>query len=662
MRGHILVIAEKPKAAEKIALALGVPKKYRKYNVPYWVLNNGNKIVVASAAGHLFGLAPKSSGFPVFEYDWRPLYEVDRDSSHTKKFIALLSSLSKDAKLYVNACDYDIEGSVIGFMIIKNFGDLKRAKRMVFHALTPQELRKAWRNLRSLDWEMIEAGLARHELDWLWGINVSRALMRAYKAASKKNRSLSAGRVQSPTLNEVVKKEIEIGTFVPLPYFLVTLKADGFTLEPTLKFNTKDEASVWSGTCKGKVIKVVENEEKYNPPHPFNLPDLQMEAARLYGFSPAKTQSIAEDLYLDAYISYPRTNSQKYPKDLDYEDILKHLMTSQYSGLVKALRKETKGIYKPNNGPKDDPAHPAIYPTGKVPKSLDRDHMRVYDLIIRRFMATLASPSKYLVKKVTIEVKNKQFRIIGKKRIWMGWTLYYPYSAPEEKPFPPYKEGDNVLVKCSLKTQYTKPPERFTKAKIVKWMEKVGIGTEATRARIVETLFKRGYLKVVHNKVYATDLGMGVALVLSTYFPEIVSVELTRKFEEEMQKIRMGKKKRKEVVDEAKNVLKMLMEKYKPHLKEVGQKLAQALGDIEPESKCKLCHREARENGLCYLHFEAYKNILEAYSMWKARLGISFKDYLRKLSKMKEAGIYVRDIASGWENVFESRESINKEQ
>ncbi len=660
MKGHILVIAEKPKAAEKIALALGKPNKFKKYNVPYWVIENGSKIIVAPAAGHLFGLAPKSNGFPVFEYEWRPLYEIEKESAHTKKFIALLASLSKGAKLYVNACDYDIEGSVIGFMIIKNFGDLKRAKRMVFHALTPQELRRAWRNLKPLDWEMIEAGLARHELDWLWGINVSRALMRAYKAASKKNRSLSAGRVQSPTLNEAVKREIEIGTFVPLPYFVVTLKVGEFTLDPTLRFENKEQADEWKGTCVGEVVSVEELEEKYSPPYPFNLPDLQMEAARLYGFSPAKTQSIAEDLYLDAYISYPRTNSQKYPKGLDYEGILNQLLGSQYSGLVRALKKETKGIFKPNNGPKDDPAHPAIYPTGKVPKGLDRDHMKIYDLIVRRFMATLATPSRYLVRRVIIDIKNRRFKVVGKKRIWMGWTLYYPYSAPEEKPLPPYNEGEKVKVRCTAKVQYTKPPERFTKAKMVKWMEKVGIGTEATRARIVETLFKRGYLKSINNKVYVTDLGMGVALVLSKYFPEIVSVELTRKFEEEMEKIRMGKKKREEVVNEAKKVLMYLMSKYKPHLSEVGKKLAQALGDLEPENKCALCHREAQEDGLCYLHSMAAKSLLEAYPTWKTRLGLSFKEYLERVSKMKGAGIYVRDVAGNWDSLFKSRERINK--
>ncbi|UXD21299.1 DNA topoisomerase I [Ignicoccus pacificus DSM 13166] len=646
MAGHILVIAEKPKAAEKIALALGKARKHKKYNVPYWEIVNGKRIIVAPAAGHLFGLASKSPGFPIYEYEWRPLYEVEKGASYTKKFLALLASVSKGASLYINACDYDIEGSVIGFMIIKEFGDLKRAKRMVFHALTPQELRKAWRNLRPLDWEMVEAGLARHELDWLWGINVSRALMRAYKQATNKRRSLSAGRVQSPTLVKAVERELEIQTFVPIPYFTVSVKIKDTPFEPSLKFERRNEAEAWKRNCKvGKVLDIIKRTEELSPPHPFNLPDLQAEAARLYGYSPAKTQSLAEDLYLDALISYPRTNSQKYPKDLDIKGILTSLSKSPYGGLVKALFKETKGIFKPNNGPKDDPAHPAIYPTGKVPRGLDRDHQRIYDLIVRRFMATMASKARYEVQTVIVEISGEKFKAVGRKQVWKGWSLYYPFSAPQEKEIPPFAKGEVVTPSCSLRQQYTKAPERFTKASLVKWMEKVGIGTEATRARIAETLFTRGYLKSVRGKVYATELGIAVSFVLANFFSELTSVELTRKFEQEMEMIRMRKKKREEVVGEAKKVLKQLLALYMPHLEEAGKQLAFALGELEPPEKCPLCSRP-RRGKYCELHERAEEELRKAYPEWKKRLGVSWKEYLEKMKKLKGAGELVRDVAS----------------
>ncbi len=643
---YIVVIAEKPKAAEKIANALGKPKKRRLYNVPYWEIVNGNRIVVASAAGHLYGLKAKSNSFPVYSYEWRPLYEVEKGASHTRKFLAVLSKVTKGASLYVNACDYDIEGSVIGFMIIKNLGDLKRAKRMVFHALTPQELRRAWRNLKPLDWEMIEAGLTRHELDWLWGINVSRALMRAYKKVTGKSKSLSAGRVQSPTLVEAVKRELEIGTFVPLPYFVVSVSAKGVAFEPTLKFEKKEQALSWKSKCrKAEVKDVARRTEKLSPPYPFNLPDLQQEAARLYGFSPAKTQKIAEELYLDAYISYPRTNSQKYPKDLDLKGILESLKSSPYSKLVHALLKETKGVLRLRNGPKDDPAHPAIYPTGKVPRDLDRDHSLIYDLIVRRFMATMASEAKYEVITVVLEVNGVEVKASGRRSAWKGWSLYYPFSAPKEKELPPFRKGEEVSVTCSLRQQLTKGPERYTKASLVKWMEKVGIGTEATRARIAETLFKRGYLKDVKGKVYATDLGMAIAFVLSNFFPELTSVELTRKFEIEMENVKLGRKKRVEVIEEAKETLKELISKYVQKLESVGLSLAYSLKDLEPPDPCPICGRP-RAGEFCEVHERALENLSKSYPAWKERLGLSWEEYLEKASKGKAFGSYAREVAS----------------
>ncbi|ALU11952.1 DNA topoisomerase I [Ignicoccus islandicus DSM 13165] len=643
---HVLVIAEKPKAAEKIASALGTPKKKKLYNVPYWEVVNGTKIIVASAAGHLYGIAAKSNSFPIYSYEWKPLYEIDKSSSHTKKFLLVLGKVAKGASLYVNACDYDIEGSVIGFMVIKNLGDLRKARRMVFHALTPQELRRAWRNLRPLDWEMVEAGLTRHELDWLWGINVSRALMRAYREATGRSKSLSAGRVQSPTLLEAVKRELQIGTFVPLPYFSITISSKGVTFEPSIKFEKKSETLSWKSKCnRGVVRDVVSRVERLRPPHPFNLPDLQQEAARLFGFSPAKTQKIAEDLYLDAYISYPRTNSQKYPKDLDLRGILDALKKSQYSKYVYALIKETKGVLQPNNGPKDDPAHPAIYPTGKVPSGLDKEHAMIYDLIVRRFMATMATEAKYEVVTVELEVNGVTVKATGRRTLWKGWSLYYPFSAPQEKELPDFSKGEVVEVSCSLRQQLTKAPERYTKASLVKWMEKVGIGTEATRARIVETLFKRGYLRDLKGKVYATDLGIAVASVLLNFFPELTSVELTRKFEIEMENVRLGKRKREEVVEEAKSELKRLISKYLPRLGEVGLSLAYSLGDLEPSNPCPICGRP-RVGQFCEVHEIALSNLKSVYPVWKERMGLSWREYLEKASKGKSFGTYVREVAT----------------
>ncbi|NOZ30966.1 MAG: hypothetical protein GXO68_03335 [Crenarchaeota archaeon] len=159
--GYTIIIAEKPKAAEKIARALGRPVKCRMYNIPYWILyRNGERIVVASTAGHLFGIHTSKRGFPVYDYVWRPTWEYDRNASYLKKFYYVLSRLLPNASKYINACDYDIEGSVIGYMIIEFLGNVKRAYRMVFSSLSPSELRQSFSNLRRLDkwWMRVRQG------------------------------------------------------------------------------------------------------------------------------------------------------------------------------------------------------------------------------------------------------------------------------------------------------------------------------------------------------------------------------------------------------------------------------------------------------------------------------------------------------------------------
>ena len=164
--GYVLIIAEKPKAAAKIAEALGDGGARRcrhPSGAPYWVLRwDGRLAVVGSAVGHLFGLYTSERGFPVFRYEWRPIWEAERGAEYAKPFFEALRDLSRRAALYVNACDYDIEGSVIGFMVIKWFGDLGRARRAKFSSLTRAELRRAFSRLQPLDTEMVEAGLARH--------------------------------------------------------------------------------------------------------------------------------------------------------------------------------------------------------------------------------------------------------------------------------------------------------------------------------------------------------------------------------------------------------------------------------------------------------------------------------------------------------------------
>ncbi len=672
LKGKIIVIAEKPKAARRIASALasrGSLRQYRSNRVPYWIIRrDGAEVIVAPSAGHLFGLYTSERGYPTFTYEWKPLYIAERGAGYTRKFLNLLSRLCRDADYYINACDYDIEGSVIGYLIIRFYGDPSRALRAKFSALTPDELRKAFAQLSRLDIEMVEAGLCRHELDWIWGINVSRALMSAVKEVTGKRIVLSAGRVQTPTLKRVVDNEIERNLYIPLPQYSITASISyrGSTYILEYKGDTietrADAEKIVVNLKRDGVLKVTDyREERWSikPPPPFNLGDLQDEAARIYGFSPYKTQTIAEQLYLNAYISYPRTNSQKLPQDLNYRAILGNISKIyQYNQLVKQLLRETGGVLKPVQGPKEDPAHPAIYPTGVIPKGLKSDEQKIYDLIVRRFLAVFAKPARIIHRIAYFKPQRDYgykilFVLSGKQIVYKGWFRYYPFHTPSEEVIPVFRAGAKVnLEKVRVRRSYTKPPEKLSKIKLLKWMESVEIGTEATRARIIEVLFKRGYLVSRGNKIDVTDLGLSVIEVLNQYFTELTSVDLTRKFEEYIEMIRFGKINRRKVIEEAKDTLLKLLTRFEKKKKEVGLKLAWRLKLVSPENRCKLCSREQFGNGLCLYHYKAYTRLRETYEEWSKREGVSWREYIENIRRLKNTGKWIIEVAKELDNLM----------
>ncbi len=659
---YTLIIAEKPKAARRIAEALSngrARKCLYKREVPYWYFTDGyNYYVVASAVGHLFGLKTNEHGFPVFNYYWAPIWEVDAKAYYTKKYYELLEKLSKKAILYINACDYDIEGSVIGYMIIRFLGDPRRAKRMKYSSLTNEELRNSFSRLEPLDKPMIEAGMCRHELDWLWGINISRALMRAYKLVTGKRISLSAGRVQSPTLIEVVNREKTRRLHIPVPVPSLVVQGkigdqvvslELISPKPKSFPEAKGIAEKLRTIGRARIIDVKYKDEYMQPPPPFNLGDLQSEAARIYGYSPARTQRIAEQLYLDALISYPRTNSQKLPPTLNYKEILKKIAGIQgYRLLVEKLFTETSGYLKPRQGVKEDPAHPAIYPTGVKPIKLSADQWKIYDLIVRRFMATFSKPARIRNLKAVMVIDDIKLGFSAKTLIYAGWTYYYPYIDVKAVKLPVIRSGEHVkITRVAVRTSYTQPPKAYTKIGIVKWMEANNIGTEATRARIMETLFTRKYLEMRGGKVTVTDLGFSIAETLAKYFSKITSVELTRKFEEYMNDIRMGVRSREQVLDEARKTLLKLIDEYMPNIRNVGVMLAISMGVLKPRNKCSICNREAvAGSNLCIYHKEALENLKSMYNEWKKVLpGITWQQYVEKIAKMKNAGLWVREVA-----------------
>lgn len=594
--GYTLIIAEKPNAALKIAQSLAEdrPKTIEgEGGVKYYEFKRGGKKhVVVPAVGHLFSLkdtSKKGWDYPIFDYTWKPTYEINKKAEFAKRYLDNIRKVAKDADAFIISTDFDIEGSVIGFNVLKFACGTEKGKRMKFSTLTKQDIVEAYENaMPNLDYPQIESGLARHELDFLWGVNTSRALTLAVKKAGKKLSFylLSAGRVQTPMLYFLSNKEKEIQAFKPDPFWQILTKieltkkliVESFHEED--KFWEKKKAETVFAKCKSKTAKVLSVEKKtykQTPPHPFDLTTLQTESYRFFGWSPKQTTNIAQSLYEGGYISYPRTSSQKLPPQIGYASIMKAL--AGISVYTKLCNKLLAGALKPNEGEKTDAAHPAVFPTSEPPElaKLNGQQKKLYDLIVRRFLAAFAEPAERESVKVTFDISGERFPATGRRTVEAGWTEYYgKYSGTDELIFPSMKEGDTFKVKSAeLLSKETTPPPRFSQGSIVKEMEKHNLGTKTTRAQILQTLYDRGYIEGKSIKV--NDLGMRVASSMEKYVPDIVSEDLTRTFEQDMEAIEGGKKKREDVVNEAKKVMAKIAKEFKENEMKIGASLEKSI-------------------------------------------------------------------------------------
>ena len=595
MRKRTLVICEKPKAARRIAEALddhGRPERYYDNDVPYYIVTHGDEtLIVVAALGHLYTISQKGGKwtYPSFEYHWIPMHEADKRNKRSKRFIEVIRKRSKDVDDYVNACDFDIEGSLIGYMVLQKIcgrHSLKKAERMKFSTLTTHDIKNAWeKRAASLDFHLIDAGRGRHEVDWLFGINLSRALTLSVKKATRQYRTLSIGRVQGPTLNFLKEKENTIRSFVPKPYWEINAEMlfDGQKI--TLVYEKKriddiDEATSIVNSCRGKngvITEIISREIKLPPPSNFNLGDLQRAVYAEYKYSPRATLQAAERLYLNALISYPRTSSQKIPPSIDIPEILRGL--SEYGSFKEhASQLLLKSTLKPRQGKKDDPAHPAIHPTGQVLTRLSKTDLNVFDLICKRFMASLGAHAVRESTLVKADIGGHIFNITGIVTKEPGWmSLNHPYVKVEEKTLPGFKLKQSFQPTClNVLKRFTKPPRRFSSSSLLKKMEDEMIGTKATRVDVIETLHKRGYVK--GDPIEITELGLAVVGALSRYNPEILSVEMTRLLENDMVDIGKGEKTLDEMIEKTIGFLDLTLSNIKTNEEDFGSEIGRALG------------------------------------------------------------------------------------
>jgi DNA topoisomerase I len=605
-QGAELIISEKPNAAKKIAEALADGKVVKKAEkgVPYFELSHNKKdIIVACAVGHLYTVAEKKKSFayPSFDIEWKPTSDVSKDAAFSKKYLDVIKKVAKGAKTFTVACDYDVEGEVIGFNIMRYACGQKDARRMKFSTLTKEDLVEAYEHAdKTINWGLAHAGETRHYLDWMYGINVSRALTLAIKSTGA-FKILSSGRVQGPALKMLYDKEKEIEAFVPEPYWQIVLgvEKNGTKIEALHeieKFKSQHEMmqrfekALWK-PCK--LDSVEKKESKVSPPTPFDLGTLQTESYKLFGIKPKDTLSIAQNLYTSGVISYPRTSSQKLPAKLNFKKVLEGLSkNSLYIDKVKVLQGFKQLI--PNEGKKEDAAHPAIYPTGQLPSKLSEIEFKIYDLVVKRFFATFGESAIRESVNLKLSVGGEIFYASGMTTKEKNWfNLYEPYAKFKEEEWPEMKAGEELKIYRLDKLQKeTLPPKRYTPASIITELEKRGLGTKATRAEIVESLYHRNY--VIDESIKVTNMGKSIIETLQKHCPAIIDEELTAKFDTSMDEIMEHKKTEDEVLAEARDVLGKVLKDFKLKEKAIGEDLKVANKETQDKEsflcKCPKCH------------------------------------------------------------------------
>ncbi len=600
---YTLVVCEKPDAARRIAHALGNSSFKERIGVTpvFAVTDHSNEVfVVCSAIGHLYGLVDTNrnrSVYPVFDLKWAPI--LKKRATKSLQIIKSISLLSQHATKFVHACDYDQEGEVIGYNILQYACNNKyeNSLRAKFSTLTDEEIRNSFDNLLKPRKGLAEAGRSRHMIDFIYGVNLSRALTQSFKVSNegKRYRNLSIGRVQGPTLAFVVDREMEIRNHIPEPYWTISgeFEKNGHIITAHYqqqKISTLFQATSIVNACTkehGRITRIEKQKVTLRAPTPFNLGDLQKEAYRVFRFSPSYTLSIAEKLYVSALISYPRTSSQKLPASINYKKIISNLSRIGYPYATLAVTLLARGNLSPNEGSKTDPAHPAIYPTGEKPKDkLAGIKLKLFDLIIRRFLATFGDPTISEHTIVTILVShNHIFKADGNKMLYEGWMFFYkPYINNVGSELPELQEGDilrNVVI--TMDQKYTQPPPRFNQASLLEKMEKEKIGTKATRSEVISTLFKRNYVTNTTTRsnerggIQATQIGFEIMQSMRKYVPSVVSTDLTRSMEEQLDEIESGKVRSTIVIENAIDELKRTMSTFKKNEIEIGRQITEAV-------------------------------------------------------------------------------------
>ena len=586
-----LIVTEKDNTARRIAGILFNEVDAKKINgINVYFSKNGMSAVIG-LKGHIVEL-----DFPEEYNNWakvplKSLLEAKIvKKKKEKKIIKTLESLSRDAERVTIATDYDREGELIGFEaleIIRSINPDVEVDRARYSAITPSEIKKAFSERVEISENLAKAAETRQIVDLMWGAVLTRLLSLSSGRMGKD--FLSVGRVQSPTLRYIVEREKEIREFTPTPYWEIVAEfknSQKFKAKHVKRFFDKKEAEKALSRIKdnGVVKKFQEREVVEKKPIPFNTTEFLREAAKF--LPPDRAMSIAESLYMNGFISYPRTDNTVYPKTINLRAIVSQFLDSDFEREAKIAL----NFMKPSRGRKESKDHPPIHPVSVAKKEqLKKEEWMIYELIVRRFLATLSPDAVWLVRHAVIDANGEIFKASGKKLLKAGWREVYIYSKIDEAHLPRLSEGMTLkILSKELLEKTTKPPARYTMSSIIKLMEKYNLGTKSTRHEILKKLYTRGYVR--GNPIEPTEVAFAVIEALKKGAEVITLPDMTSKLEKDMDCIEEGKLSQKDVIMESVKFLGRVLENV--DRKELGRVIREGMRRDRVVGNCPECGGE----------------------------------------------------------------------
>jgi len=594
-----LIVSEKSIAGKRIAeiLGKGKMKTLTESNAQLFEFDfNGEKAFVIPLRGHIQDVDfPKKYNYWTGT-DLRKLAKVEVEYLPSEKNIAnLLEKKAKEFSEVIIATDADREGESIGVEALdylRKSNPKIKIERALFSAITKKDIDDSFSNLTKVDFALSESANARREVDLIWGAVLTRFISIVSNKLGKE--FLSVGRVQSPVLFLIVKREKERKAFKVEKYWEIKalLEKDKIKFEALHKkgkFKDKKEAEkVMNKKPKtATVLRIHKKHRSISKPHPFNTTSF-LRAATSIGFSAGQAMSIAETLYQQGFISYPRTDSTKYPATLNLRKLLEETAkVKEFTSLANKLL--SKKDLTPSFG-KETKDHPPIHPVSKAEKGkIGERSFKIYELIVRRFYATLSDNAETENLSVEFDIEKELFVSNGQKILKLGWKEFYPYSTIKEVLLPSLNAGDKAEVKkLDLMEKETQPPPHYSQGALLKLMEDLNIGTKSTRHGIIQKLYARKYV-VGAKAVEPTNLAFAVTDVLEKYSKKVIEPEMTSELEEQMHLISAKKKSKEEVVEHSRELLLIILKDLFEHKLSIGNEIKAALSEDKIVGKCPKC-------------------------------------------------------------------------